>query len=245
MTDLVTTTDNPLAVILSDPERLNALDTGKLKELMDLQERILDRQSAREYATAMHTAQGDMGTVRKASKNPHTNSYYANAEDVDKMLNPVLDKHGFSVSFSEADSDKPDRIKIVMRVRHIGGHEELHYRNVSVDDKGPKGAAVKTRLHGEQSSMTYTKRTMKCDVFNIQYGNDDDGNAAAIGPAAESITEEQGFELHSLLEATGTDTAKFTEWLGVDKVTNIPQSLFNKGLSMLKRKQEKMNNEQK
>ena len=31
MTDPVTTTDNPLAVILSDPDRLNALDTGKLK----------------------------------------------------------------------------------------------------------------------------------------------------------------------------------------------------------------------
>ena len=245
MTDLTVATDNPLATLFGDPEALKKYDAAQLKQMLDLQERILDRQSKQKYFTAMHTAQGDMGTVRKASKNPHTNSYYANAEDVDRMLNPVLDKHGFSVSFSEADSDKPDRIKIVMRVRHIGGHEELHYRNVSVDDRGPKGAAVKTRLHGEQSSMTYTKRTMKCDVFNIQYGNDDDGNAAAIGPAADPITEEQGFELHSLLELTGTDTAKFTEWLGVDKVTNIPQSLFNKGLSMLKRKQEKMNDEQK
>ena len=57
----------------------------------------------------------------------------------------------------------------------------------------------KTKLHGMASSYTYCERHLLCKVFGVQLSDDDDGNAAAIGPAADPITEEQGFELHSCL----------------------------------------------
>ena len=92
MTDLVTTTDNPLAVILSDPERLNALDTGKLKELMDLQERILDREAKGAFYKSFNAVQSEMRPVQRKARNQHTQSLYARAEDVAAMIDPILTK---------------------------------------------------------------------------------------------------------------------------------------------------------
>ena len=245
MTDLTVTTDNPLAVILSDPERLNALDTGKLKELMDLQERILDREPKGQFYTSFNAVQSEMRPVQRKARNQHTKSLYARAEDVAAMIDPILTANGFSRSISAENSEQADHMKFVMTLRHNGGHSERHYLDAPVEDKGLKNVVNKTRLQGMASSYTYCERHLLCKVFGVQLSDDDDGNAAAIGPAAEPITEEQGFEIDELLKMTGTDTVKFLDWLKIDKMENIPQSLFNKGLSMLKRKQEKMNDDNK
>ena len=235
-TELTTTDASPLVAVLSDPERLNQLDTDKLKELMVMQERMEDRQAQREFASAFNAVQHDMAPVRRNARNSHTASMYARAEDIDKMLDPILVKHGFSVSFSTDTSKLDDHILVVMTVRHTGGYREVHSLDAPVDDKGIKGSATKTRIHGMASSLTYCKRHLKCSVFDVQLSDDDDGNRAGMGESAEPITNEQLSRIVDLMNDVDADVPKFTQFFKIDGVSDLPQSRYNEAVTMLEAK---------
>ena len=230
-TDLQTV-NNPLMAVLSSPERLAELDVDKLERLAELHIQMQDRDAKRAYAEAFNAVQGEMIPVVKRGLNKHQGSVYARHHDIDRMLQPLIAKHGFSLSFSTEDTESKDLIRYVLVVRHKAGHSERHYMELPRDDTGKKAS-----MHQIGSSNTYGKRYLKVSVFDVDLSDDDDGNAGAgIGPSAETITAQEAADIESLIDESGADKGRFLKFFGCDKVSDLPASRRREAIAKLEQR---------
>lgn len=224
----------PMAMI-AEAVRLD-LDPAKLHALMDLQQRVEAREAEKLFNAAMAACQSEMPTVIRDRENSHTRSRYASLEQVQFAIKSTYLKHGFAISISEAESTKPDMIRVRLVLRHTGGHAETYYREAPNDSKGAKGGAVKTDLQGAQSTVSYLARQMLLAIFGVTVADQDrDGN-----DEAKPITQDQVKELHDLLTQTGSDIAAFLRWAKVEQLADITQgAAFNKCMAAVKAKVKK------
>ena len=230
-------TNNPLMAVLSDPERLQTLDVDKLERLAELHMQMLARDAELAYGVALNALQSELTPVKKRGVNSQTASRYALLEDIERMLDPLIVKHGFSMSVSTGTSEKEDHTKYVAIVRHTGGHKTTHEIDAPFDDVGMKGSRTKTRIHGMSSARSYCKRILKSEIFDVTTTKDDDGNAAGgIGPSAECITPDQVDDLRAMLEEVGANEDRFLVWLRVSKLEEIPASQHTAAVRALEAK---------
>ena len=228
---------SPLATLLADPDRLKDFPVETVERLFNMDRQLRSDQAQREYIDAMHQVQSKLEPVRKAVKNTQTGSFYASAEQVDKMLNPILVDHGITCSSWTEEGDKEHHVLIVLQLSHVGGHRERHTFPAPIDNKGMKGSATKTELHGIASSMTYAVRHLKCQVFNIQLVQDDDGNrGGAVGPAAAKISTEQEANLLALITEVRADQKRFLTFFGVNQVGDLAAGRYREAVRMLEAK---------
>ena len=238
-TDIAAQPSNPLAVVLSDPERLKELDIDKLERLLSMQRQLDADAAKRAFHAAFTAVQSEVVRVQKRGVNTHTRSAYALAEDVFRMLDPVITRHGFSRSLSTEESPLADHIRFVLIVRHEGGHREEHRMDAPIDNIGPGGKPTKTRLHGMASSYTYCERHLVMKVFGVETGAvDDDGNSAAGLDNGGTITEDQALELDAMLTDRWPDDiakarGRFCRALKVAKIADLPAARFNEARQLL------------
>lgn len=230
--ELATTEQNPMRALMAMVERGGDPDT--IGKFMDLAERWEANRAKRAFAEAMTAVQTEMPIVVKDRLNSSTNSRFAAIETIQAAARQVWLKHGFSVTFSDGESSKPDWIRVTAVVRHDGGHSETFYRDGPMDNVGMKGAPTKTALHGVQSTATYLQRRLTCSIFGIVVADEDlDGNAANV----ETIAEEDAIKITEMLEALGGDNyRRFLEWVGVDEIRQIPASRAVEVIGKLKGK---------
>ena len=72
--------------VLSNPD----VDVEKMSRLLDMQERVLDRQAKQEFNQAMVVAQEEMPIIEKLHKNKQTDSNYAKIEDINESIQEML-----------------------------------------------------------------------------------------------------------------------------------------------------------
>jgi len=178
---------------MSDP----SVQPEKLQQLLVIKKEWEADEARKEFNTAMHLAQSEMPIVVRDAKNTHTNSRYAKLETVARAIKPVYMSHGFTISFGEEPCDRPDWVLIIATVRHIGNHVEKYRRYGPIDDKGPKGGDVKTKLHGCQSTMSYMERNLICSIFGVTIADRDNDGNTSDSPTA--ITEKQVSEIETYL----------------------------------------------
>lgn len=170
--------------IIDRASRDPSVDVDKLDRLLQMQERVQNRQAQVEYDNAMAAAQAGMEPVRTNKSNSQTRSRYATYAALDKALRPIYSENGFSLSF-DTDEGAPDgHVRIVCVVAHKGGHRERKHIDMPADGKGAQGASVMTKTHATGSAVTYGKRYLLGMIFNIAVGDDDDGNKAGRGGTA-------------------------------------------------------------
>lgn len=157
----------------------------RLEKMMDLKERHdaglrKDRAEAAEraYNAAMAKAQAEMPTVRKSKRNDHTRSTYADLSDVEEQAMPVAHKHGFSVSFAPAGLNEKGNLLIDWTLMHEAGHTRSDRADFPLDAAGSAGKTNKTGIQAMGSTMTYARRYLLCNLFNIATDDDVDGNGA-------------------------------------------------------------------
>ena len=238
MTTLVATPEpSALAKLLADPDRLRDFPIETVERLFVLDRQIRADAARQEYFQAFNEVQSKMTPVRKLGWNPHTKSTFAKLEDVCRMLDPLVNAHGFSQSVSTGDCPIPGHIRFVLLLRHTGGHEERHHLDAPVDDTGIQGKATKTALHGIASSGTYCTRQLKCKVWDVQIVSDDDGNAAAgVGPGSERISESQADDLLALITEVDADYERFRNHFKILALTDLPVSRLKEAIALLNAK---------
>ena len=217
--------------IIDRVSQMKDLDVQKLKELLDMQERITDRNALVAFNAAMKAAQSEMPQVLRDAKNTQTNSRYARYETISEKIQPVITKHGFSLSFGEDDSPKANHIRIVCDVAHEAGHTKRYHADIPVDNVGMKGSVNKTATHAYGSTKSYGKRYLKCDIFDVAVTDqDDDGNAAGT----PGLTEEQVGTLVEMLDSVGAPHGEFLAWAKVERLSQIPAKDFQKMVAAIK-----------
>lgn len=194
------------------------VDVAKLEKLLELQERILAKQAESEFHAAMTRAQSEMGPISADAMNPQTRSKYATYAKLDRVLRPIYTKHGFAISFDEGDSPKPEHVRVLGYVSHIGGHCRTYRRDMPADGKGAKGGDVMTKTHAAGAAGSYGARYILKGVFNVAIGEEDrDGNA----PHGKTLSEDQVANLEALLTEVGANKASFLRWAKVQSLGDI------------------------
>lgn len=211
------------------------IDIEKMERLFALQERIVARNAESEFNAALSDCQAEMRPISADATNPQTRSEYASYGQLDKALRPIYTKHGFALSFSDGQTDKPEHVRVVCVLRHRGGHKEAHYKDMPADGKGAKGGDVMTKTHAAGAAQQYGMRYLLKGIFNVAIGEDDsDGNEAV-----ELITESQAVDLQALAEEAGADRAAFLRYFKINSLRDLPASQLKNAVAALNAKKRK------
>lgn len=133
-------------------------------------------QAEKEFNEALNAAQTEIERVAPDKDNNQTHSRYASYAALSGMVKPIYTKHGFSLSFDEEDSPKPDHVRVI-GILSRGGHTRRYHKDICADGKGAKGGDVMTRTHAEGAADSYGMRYLLKKIFDIAIGEeDDDGN---------------------------------------------------------------------
>jgi hypothetical protein len=204
----------------------------ELAELMTLQERFEATQAKKLYNAGMVEVQKGIPIVAKSLKNNQTNSKYASLDDIIFETKKIYTAHGFSITFYEGETVKPEHVRICADVVHSAGHKETYYYDVPLDGKGIKGNANMTAIHAKASSTSYAHRYLMCLIWNIPTGDDND----AQGVSVEYITVAEHSNLVDLITSTKSDMQRFLKFMKVENLAAIRKNDLQKAVMALNAK---------
>lgn len=209
------------------------VDVHKLEKLLDMQERVLNRNAEAAFNTAMKAVQEELPRIKRDKRNDQTNSNYATLEALNKAIVPIYTRHGFSLSFGSADCPVADHIRINCLVSHVCGHSRPYQCDVPNDLAGMKGTPNKTKTHAFGSTMSYGRRYLTLLIFNLSMTDEDnDGNGAGL----PRVSEEQAANLHALIDEVKADKHAFLRYFKADSIETLAAQAYNDAVRMLEQK---------
>jgi hypothetical protein len=219
-----------IARAASDP----SVDIDKMERLIAMQERIQARDAEMAFNRAMNAAQAEMRPIAANASNPQTRSRYATFDKLDRVLRPIYTEHGFSLSFDEGESPKPDHVRVLCYVSHVGGHTRTYHRDMPADGKGAKGGDVMTKTHAAGAAGSYGARYLLKGIFNVAVGEeDDDGNMGRPTKAPELVSDADAALIAQYCQALGGN--KLSALLAAYKVEAIPDLTAKQAKAALNR----------
>jgi hypothetical protein len=211
---ITTQQDNSIMAVISRAALDPLCDIDKMERLMAMHERMQARESETAFNASMAQMQVDMPTVGEGGMNKHTGNAYANIDDINRAIKPVMQKHGFAVTFKVVHLK--EGISVTGILVHAAGHREETTLLLPVD-----AGAGRNTVQAIGSSVTYGKRYVMCALLNITTGDaqDDDGQAAE-DPV---ITGHQAKQIETLLAKCKPNVReKFADMYGSsDQVTKL------------------------
>lgn len=233
------------ASMLSMIERASrdeSVSIEKMERLYELYEREQTRQAERAFNAAMSAMQNELPVVTESGAivvNGQTRSRYAKFEDLNDAVKPVLQRHGFSLTYR---TETRDQITVTGILAHESGHREQTEITLPTDASGSKNP-----VQAVASSISYGKRYVMQTLLPITTrGEDDDGMAAG---APQTITDKQVGELTDHIAAAAERSGqsedaikqRFLSWVNrawksgeAKELSDIPANLFDKCVSQLK-----------
>lgn len=215
MSEEIKTENNGLVVhdnsdkFLAMMERLATskdVDVAKIEKMMDLQERILNRNAKQEYMAAFAQMQPEIPAIIKTGKT--NNSTYAKYENIVEGVQDILGNYGFGFSHRVRQSD--GKIEITCILSHRGGHSE-ETQFVSPADTSDS----KNSVQAIGSTISYGKRYTLNALLGISTKDEDnDGNGAVV-------ETEVAVEIDQLINSTGTKKDSFLAMFGIKDVRDL------------------------
>lgn len=206
---------NLVARAASDP----GTDVAKMQALIEMQERILTRESRAEYMRAMARVAAALEPVRKDAVNPSFGKGYASLGAIDTAIRPIYTEHGFSVAYGTVDAP-PGHIGVSCTVSHESGYSETLALHAPLDTQ--TGGRARTPVQAVGSTVSYLRRYLVSMAFNVATADDDDGEASrravSQAPPMRTRREPPTREPEPEEDAGGNGDAAAPEhqlWLGI------------------------------
>lgn len=193
-------------------------NVAAIEKLVGLYERMEAKKAEQAYAIAFNSLQKEMPQIVATSVIPNRGKY-ERFEDVMLQVKPLLDKNGFTVSFSQVSIE--NRTTVTCTVRHVAGHVTVNSFTV----RG--GGKADSETQADCKSATTAKRNAFLQAFNIvirqDYLQDEDDprNEGAF------ITPEQASDLEYRVNETRSDAAKFLALAGAKSFETIMSGKYN------------------
>lgn len=200
-------------------------DMEKLERLMALQERMEAKSALEAFNASFAEMQCAMPSVVKRTENTHTKKLYADLDDINAMVRPVMAKYGFGVSFKIVNT--PAGVNITGILMHKGGHREETSMLLPLD-----AGAGRSAVQSVGSTTTYGKRYVMCALLNITSGDDNDNDGYKDPVEDPAITSIQARQLQALLP-TCSDKARAAFNKLYPDLELIPRSAFDTVLNQL------------
>lgn len=217
MTQLAKQPENPFSLIT--PELLKELDVDKLERVFALQERINEKNSEKDFNSALAAFQAEMPPVCKNRQETTGKYRWAAYEDIMRIAKPFLQRNGLAVTFSQSES--AESLTIVCKVAHIGGHAKDTPFTLPKDGpiKTRDGRNITSMAQAQGSANSYAKRYCLQNALGIVVTDEDDDGRAASGP---EVTEEEIENLHNLYDQIPEESkAGFLTFMGVERCSEI------------------------
>jgi len=169
-------------------------DMDKLERLISLQDRMEAKNALESFNASFAEMQCAMPSVVKRTENTHTKKLYADLDDINEMVRPVMAKYGFGVSFKI--ENQAAGVKITGILMHKAGHREETSMLLPLD-----AGAGRSAVQSVGSTTTYGKRYVMCALLNITSGddNDNDGYRDRSQEPEPTITALQVKQIQALL----------------------------------------------
>jgi len=196
--------------IASNPDA----DIDKLQKMMDMQERIMDKNAEAAFNQAMVSALSEIPSFEEDTQGH--NFKYASFESINKEVKPILAKHGLFVNFTTNFQD--GGVMVTAIITHKDGHREQSTGLYPFDKSGSKND-----IQAVGSAISYGKRYQQNALLNITtHGEDDDGFASQ-----KKIDSNQINELNRGLLLCKETYHGVCEYIGVSKLSEIPTDKYS------------------
>lgn len=168
---------------------------------------------------------------KKSSANISTGSgagfkyAYADFETIVAAVRPLLSKYGFSFTF-DSDTDGA-MLKCTCILRHANGHREQSSFRLPTANRS--AASDQQKVGG---ALTYAKRQTLISVLGLSLTDPEPEPAKSV----ETVSEDQGTTIEALLEETGVTREKFCARFKVERVHDLPSSLYAEAVRLLEAK---------
>lgn len=135
--------------------------------------------SVKAFTVALSKLQGELKPIEKSAKNEYYESDYSPLSSVCRIVYPLLDKHGFSVT--QVGSFMGDKFVIITTLSHRDGHSVVSMWPVGDDKLTPQQRG---------SASTYARRYSLMAIVGAA-PDDDDGNATVGKDKKEEPKKEE------------------------------------------------------
>ena len=180
-----------------------------------------------ELGAALAKAQGELRNVGK-DKTAKAGSYtynYADIADGLDVVRPVLSKWGLCLI--QTTSLEGGVILLHTRLLHSSGQW--------IEGTFPVCAPGKAQEVG--AALTYARRYAAFSIVGVAGTEEDqDGANAAPSAAPEHVSTKQALELADLAVEVGADVKKFTAYLGVKVLKDLPADQYQRAKDALEAK---------
>ena len=190
-------TDNSIMAVISRAAADPTCDIEKMERLLAMHERMQAKTAEQSFNAAMAQMQCEIPTVFEAAVNLHTGNAYATLDDISRIVKPIMQKHGFAITFKVENLDKA--ISVTGILMHRDGHREQTTMTLPADiGKG------RNDVQAVGSSTTYGKRYVMSALLNITTGEtrDDDGQSSDSSETADMRAQ----VVEDILERIGQTT---------------------------------------
>jgi len=195
-------------------------NVAALERLCGLYERMQASDAEKQFAAAFVVLQSEMPKVNATKAVPNndgtTRYKFAPFEEIMRQVTPMLQKYGFTVSFSNRYEE--NRLVETCTLQHVGGHKRSNDFAVRIGSGPPKAS----ESQADGAAATYAKRFALTDALNIVVEHLD--NDARIEGA--TITPEQAAGLRERVRATASNEAAFLKFAGANSFETISATKY-------------------
>ncbi len=204
-----------------------------LGKLVELQEKMLAIDARNQFNLALARFQELCPPIKKArtaniaTKSGGAYSFtYAELEEIQATVNPVLTPLGLSYSFSSSATEK--LLTVVCTLAHIAGHSVSSSITLPVDN--PSGASPQQKYG---MAHTYGMRRTLAAVLGLTMTDDDVGEATAKDLDPKKLDEDQITAIEDLLETTGSDRARFLKFMGAERLEDLRVGEYERAINTI------------
>lgn len=216
-------------------------DPDTIDRLLASVERVMDRKAKEDYFRAFHLARSEMKPVGVRGMNKHTRTAFPLLEDIQAMADPIIGDYGFRMSFwSDVSPRGENWVRVMLKITHIGGHEEIFHTDLPEDKAGAQGTANKSDVQAIGSTETYGQRYLYTKVWNIRIAKnplDDDGEGSK---PVECITENQAADLKLFLEDVKVPVEEFLKRHKCKSLELLPKAVYPLAINQLENRRKRM-----
>lgn len=217
-----------LVAVISRAAQDPTVDIDKFERLVAMHERLQAREAKAQYTAAFADMQAELPEIERngrivikdKAENVIQSTGYAKWEDINEAIKPVMQKHGFGLSFRV--NREADRVIVTGVLAHRGGHSEETTMSLPLDTTGSKN-----NVQAAGSSVSYGKRYTASALLNLTSRDievDDDGVAAGV----TTINDAQRADLQAAIEKKGVPIEKVCAYAKVEALVDIEAKHFDK-----------------
>lgn len=218
-----------LIQVIERAARDPSIDIDRMERLLQLHERLVERQAKTAYAEALARLQPKLPIIKErgAIKNNSgaVQSKYAFWEDIVGVITPLLASEGFSLSFRTGNND--GKIQVTGVLTHSRGHSEETTLDLPADTSGSKNA-----VQAVASSVSYGKRYTAGALLNLRTGElDNDGQ----GGGGDTLSEKQVADLKALITEHGGSLPRLLKYWRIGALSEILAKNYESCVEEVKR----------